>query len=136
MPYCSICGGSGKLHINVTGNPTIDFKTCQSCKGTGHPVNTLIMAHKTWAAEFERIFNNKTNMKKTFNNRQNSEAKKIENSLHSQSSGKNLDKEILKKKGIISPDIKAMPFRVKEGKTIRFFKTKAKYDNYMKHKIQ
>jgi ribosome-binding protein aMBF1 (putative translation factor) len=47
--YCTICGGSGKLHINVTGCRKLDFKTCQSCKGTG----TQIIV-KTRASEYER----------------------------------------------------------------------------------
>ena len=74
-------------------------------------------------------------MKKTFNNRRNTETQQIENSQRFQGSFRNYDKEILKKKGIKSPDITKMPFKVTEGKTIRFFASEKKYNDYLKKQI-
>lgn len=60
--YCNACGGSGQQHVNVTGNPKIDFSTCQYCKGTGQPIKLKASKKqrklKPWINEFERIFNN------------------------------------------------------------------------------
>ncbi len=74
-------------------------------------------------------------MKKTFNNRRKPESESITNSQRFQGAFNNPDKEILKRKGIKSPDLQDMPFRVQEGKTTRYFATQEKYDNYMKRKI-
>lgn len=61
--YCNECGGSGKQRVNVTGCPSLDFSTCQYCKGIGQPINTKFKAGaytralQPWIEEFERIFN-------------------------------------------------------------------------------
>nr|WP_321357215.1 hypothetical protein [uncultured Draconibacterium sp.] len=47
----------------------------------------------------------------------------------------NPDADMLRKKGIKSPDLSSMPFRVNEGKTIRFFKTEEKYLKFMKRRV-
>jgi hypothetical protein len=65
--YCSSCGGSGKLRGNITGCPSLDFSTCQYCKGIGQPVNNKFKAGpytralQPWIEEFERIFSYEEN---------------------------------------------------------------------------
>ncbi len=75
-------------------------------------------------------------MKKSFNNRKKTEGKKEVPAQHFQSYSYNPDKERIEKSGNKSPDIKSMPFRVQQGKTIRFFATEEKYRDYLKKHVQ
>jgi len=34
--YCGNCGGSGRVRVFVAGS-RLDFETCETCRGTGHP---------------------------------------------------------------------------------------------------
>ena len=75
-------------------------------------------------------------MKKTFNNRRQPEGKMVEHSTRFQGSFQNPDKEIIKKRGVKSPNLKEMPFQIKEGKTVRFFATEEKYKDYLKKQVK
>lgn len=46
------------------------------------------------------------------------------------------DAEILKAKGIKSPNLAKMKYRYGTGKTVRFFATKEKFEKFMKKQIQ
>jgi hypothetical protein len=73
-------------------------------------------------------------MKKTFSNKAKTYLHPVATKF--QGSFFNPDKEKLINQGITSPELSDMPFRVKEGKTTRFFATEAKYKNYLKKQIQ
>ncbi len=71
-------------------------------------------------------------MKKKLDNHKKPEAPLVETRTRFQGSFQNPDKEIIKKKGIHSPILTEMPFRIREGKTVRFFSSEQKYRDYLK----
>lgn len=63
--YCSNCGGSGTVHVGVSGNPKLDFETCRFCKGTGQPTiqrfkaSAVKRSKQIHILEFETMYNKK-----------------------------------------------------------------------------